>query len=151
LTGCYRWAITAAPCEGVVAAAERVVVGQVNLAIRSARPVLTPRDRVGGWELRLEPQTLRDALWVQFQSAIAGGKDYRTCPGCGNWFEVSATEDGRTTRRQYCHSRCKVRHFRSRQARALALKAEGYSAKQIAEQLGATVTTVRVWLGEKAN
>ncbi len=42
----------------------------------------------GKLPLFIEPQSLIGGLWLQFALAIDGNRQYRTCPGCGRWFEV---------------------------------------------------------------
>jgi hypothetical protein len=62
----------------------------------------------------LWPADLLGALWLQFEEAITGRKEYRPCAfaGCGTWLEISAAA-GRTTK-QYCSDNCRVKAFQAR-------------------------------------
>ncbi len=96
--------------------------------------------------LRFYPDDLLRAMWLQFAQAIAGNKTQRMCV-CGNWFEISAADDGRTTRRMFCSDPCKSRDYRRRKALAESLHQSGATPEEIAASTGTDVSTIRQWLG----
>jgi hypothetical protein len=59
-------------------------------------------------------RTLLGALWLQFEQAITGRKEYRPCQltGCGRWIEISLTAGRRT--RKYCSDNHRVQAFQAR-------------------------------------
>jgi hypothetical protein len=93
--------------------------------------------------LRIVPQSLVSALWIQLAKAIEGDRKYRECDVCGTWFEVSG--DRRADAR-FCSNACRFKAYRQRQDEARRLSAEGRSPKQIAKQLGSDVKTVNGWI-----
>jgi len=96
--------------------------------------------------LRLLPDNLLAALWLQFAWAVSGNRDYHVCKKCGRWFEVSNLQsDHRTVRRLFCSDRCKSADYRDNKTKAQALRATGMSPKKIAEELDKSVETVRAW------
>jgi hypothetical protein len=101
-------------------------------------------DGSGRMSLVPRPQTLLQALWLQFGLAVAGHKTYRRCSVCQDWFEVSP--GAARTNRRFCSVACKNRAYRDRQARARQLRTEGKSLGEIAEELETTVATVKRWL-----
>jgi endonuclease YncB( thermonuclease family) len=97
--------------------------------------------------LQVVPKSLLGALWAQFALSMAGDKEYRACPSCHRWFEL-APETARTSR-VYCREACRSRAYRARQERAVALAAEGWTAKEIAKDLESDVRIVQGWLRKK--
>ena len=67
------------------------------------------RSRLG---IYLTPQDLLAAMWLQMALAVDGDKNYRQCPECQNWFEVSPS----TARsdKVFCSTACRVRAYRRR-------------------------------------
>jgi Family of unknown function (DUF6076) len=60
--------------------------------------------------LAMVPEDLVGFLWLQFAKAIEGGKAYRRCEDCGQWFGFggqSARKDKR-----FCTATCRVRSNR---------------------------------------
>ena len=90
------------------------------------------------------PHHLLGVLWLQLALALAEGKTYRRCEGCGAWLEISE-EAGRSDRR-YCSTACRMRAYRERQERARELAAQGMVAGAIAAELGTDMETVLGWL-----
>jgi hypothetical protein len=91
--------------------------------------VLPSAKRPGGFEWRLIPSSLRDALLLQAAEAIAGNRSFRRCRNnlCPNWFRLGprSASEGRKTytkRREFCSDRCRVawarRHKREASAHA---------------------------------
>src|SRR5215469_5959871 len=73
-------------------------------------------------------------LWLQFAQAVAENKSYARCKECETWFETSIPGTRKT--RVYCSDTCKVKAYMERKDRAVRLKAEGKTVKQIAHELG---------------
>src|SRR5262249_60440765 len=112
-----------------------------------ATPRLAWDEATGRTQLKLVPATLLTALWLQFASAIEGNKRYRRCKECGQWFEVSP-ETARTSR-LFCSGPCPAKAYRGRRHRARELRGKGWSFKDIAEELGSDVPTVKKWVRSK--
>jgi hypothetical protein len=109
----------------------------------AATPRLMWYETTGQTELKLVPTTLLAALWLQFADAVAGNRQYRGCKECGLWFEV-APETARTSR-LFCSGPCRAKAYRGRQQRARELHGKGWSFKDIAEELGSDIPTVKKW------
>jgi hypothetical protein len=122
---------------------ERLTVGASPRPMRERNP-----DRLS---LRISPNSLLGAMWLQFALAVEGNKEHRQCEACKTWFEVSA-QAARTSKR-YCRAACRVRAHRERQAqvqeRARQLQGEGKSLKQIAKELDTDVKTIKGWLSDR--
>jgi hypothetical protein len=97
--------------------------------------------------LRLVPTTLIGGLWLQFAEAVAQNKNYARCKMCSKWFEVSRPKVRKT--RVYCSDVCKTKAYLERKDRAVRLKAEGWTVKEIADELGTDTKTLKGWLQEK--
>lgn len=67
----------------------------------------------GQANLYLTSRNLLGAMWLQFALAVDGDKEFVTCKGCGDWFEI-----GGDKRRQskHCSEACKSRAYRKREA-----------------------------------
>lgn len=104
--------------------------------------------RNDGVDARLSalPQSLEDAIWLQFLLAVYGEKSFRTCKVCGNRFEVSLEQH--RTNRLLCSNSCKAAAHRQRRKLALKLAADGKTPNQIAKQVGSSLSTVKKWLSE---
>ncbi len=104
-----------------------------------------PRDDSMG--LRIVPNDLLGAMWLQFARAVAGNRRYRQCDACGLWFEVSP-EQNRTNRR-FCSTACRSKFYRRKKELARELRAEGLSVEDIATRLDSDTGTVGGWIGLK--
>ena len=96
------------------------------------------------WLLRFAPRNLIGALWLQLAESIAGDKQWEGCPGCGQWLEVKAA--AHRADRRYCSEACRAKAYRKRKQQAVALAAEGKTAKQIAQELGTDARKVAAWI-----
>ncbi len=69
-------------------------------------------DEVDRPQLKEDPPTLIEALYLQCLQDETGSKDSKLCrrPGCGNWFYYGPNT-GRRSRAKYCSERCRVKHF----------------------------------------
>lgn len=96
--------------------------------------------------LHLVPTSLVGCLWLQFARAVDGDRDYRRCPDCRKWFEI--TKHISRSDRTFCSPTCKASAHRKKIAAARRLHADGVSAKTIAGQLKTDVGTVRGWISK---
>jgi hypothetical protein len=134
----------------ILTPASILVQGWVNEALKGhATPRLLHHLDLGKLVMQIVPDNLLSAMWLQLAHGIAGNKEYRACKECAGWFEISGDEDGRTARRLFCSDPCKSRDYRRRKERASALRAEGKTPKQIAEELDTDVETVKKWVGTR--
>lgn len=99
-------------------------------------------------ELRIVPQNLIGALWLQFARAISGQKAYRRCEECGAWFEVS--REVTRSDRLYCSNACRTRAYRKRKELAQQMYKTGKRIEEIAQALGSEESTVAGWVKEDA-
>ncbi len=117
----------------------------VNVRLgRLVAPRLVLDDRRGGLALRLAPQTLLGAIWLQFAQAVHGGKAFRRCGQCGAWFELSP-QTARTNR-LFCGGACRSKAHRGRRERACELHRQGKSVKEIARELDSDAASVKRWV-----
>jgi hypothetical protein len=100
--------------------------------------------RHGGLSLRKWPVSLLGALWLQLAEAVSGNKEFRSCPTCGKWFELSP--DVARTNRLFCSDKCRTRAYRGRKEQAQKLAKKGKSIKEIAKELDSDVKTVKGWI-----
>jgi hypothetical protein len=68
---------------------------------------LSPNPVTGAWELRLQPPTLLDAIWLQLGSDLTGNAALRACAQCGEWFEAGAGS-GRRADAKFCSDHCRI-------------------------------------------
>jgi hypothetical protein len=110
----------------VLMPAQLLVLKWVNKKLGArAAPRLFYHTEQGQPVMRIVPFDLITAVWLQFVHAVAGKKDYKTCKECGQWFEVSGDEDGRTARKVFCSPKCKTRDYRKRRAGKAARRRSG--------------------------
>jgi hypothetical protein len=64
--------------------------------------------------LQLVADTLIQALWLQFELAVDGNRDYRSCATCGQFYELDPSVA--RTNRMYCSDACRSRAYRARRA-----------------------------------
>lgn len=94
--------------------AARFIVGDLvneGLAGRVSAQ-LSERAGEGSSVLRLMPDSLIGALWLQFAFAVDGNLDYKRCEECQTWLEI-APGAGRPDR-SYCSDACRMRAYRKR-------------------------------------
>lgn len=94
--------------------------------------------------LYLVPQSLIGCLWLQFARAIDGNRDYRRCPICRKWFEITFHVSRKD--RAFCTPTCKARAHKQKITEARQLKKEGMDARAIAKKLDTPLATLRGWL-----
>jgi predicted nucleic acid-binding Zn ribbon protein len=100
----------------------------------------------GKVELRLKPADLLGFLFLQLGSAFVGGFQFRQCPVCGTWSLLTpgANRADRTT----CSDYCRLKRYRQRRARAVALGHSGWTPEQIAKEVGSAISKVKTWLSD---
>lgn len=120
----------------------------VNLYLdQGAAAQLAWDERRADLRIRLTPDGLHSALWMQLAHAIAANQVFRRCAQCGTWFAVhpGGRDTGRTSR-QFCSEACRGRAYRGRIAEARKLAVQGETPEAIAGALGSDAATVRGWL-----
>ena len=87
--------------------AERIALEQagVPLSSMSVRLSLDPSTEMP--RLRLMPQSLLDALWVQLGQVLSGSATIHQCQHCGQWFE-SGAGTGRRADAKFCSNEHKI-------------------------------------------
>ena len=96
--------------------------------------------------MTFEPRTLLAGMWLQMALSIARNKQFRACKFCGSLFEVSTTETGSRTDREFCSGSCKTKDYRHRKRVARQLSAEGSSLSAIAGHVSTNKATIKRWL-----
>jgi hypothetical protein len=111
-------------------------------------PWIGPDRETGSPVIRLTPQNLQAALWLQFADAIAGEKHRRQCRQCKRYFEVSEPGEGRRSRRDkaWCSDACRAAAYRERREEAVGLHRQGKTVHEIARQIGVEEKSVRAWI-----
>jgi hypothetical protein len=100
-----------------------------------------------GRNSRPVPNDLLGAVWLQFAQTVGGDKGFRRCSQCGLWFEL-APEGGRKTK-QFCSGTCRARAHRTRQEKIWELHRQGKRAKEIADEVGTDLATVKKWVKQR--
>jgi hypothetical protein len=123
--------------------------------LRGRVRVVFGRDaRVDGFLLKIKPNTLLGALWLQLAESISGCKKHRACRHCGSWFSILREKINKKSKKKqmmrqnriYCSEKCKGAAARLRKTKAQQLAREGKTPEEIASELGSDVKTVRGWL-----
>jgi hypothetical protein len=102
--------IDALPPGGVITPAYYAVQYIVNARLKDlAAPqvVHVPSSpyRESDYDLRLTPNCLLGALWLQFAHYITGSRKYRECKNCPEWFEIAP--DLNRESRVFCSESCR--------------------------------------------
>jgi hypothetical protein len=71
------------------------------------RASLAPDPVSGALQLKLQPPSLLDALWLQFGQAITSNAELRSCGQCGKWFEAGPGS-GRRKDAKFCSDTCRI-------------------------------------------
>jgi len=133
--------------DDVVTAARILIQRWINQHLEgNVSPRLLYHTDLDQQVLRFVPKNLLGALWLQLAQAIDANKEYRACRECGKWYEVSLEGDGRTKRRQFCSDPCKSKDYRRRRDRARELHAKGRPVREIAQELGTELDSVKKWV-----
>jgi hypothetical protein len=102
-------------------------------------------------QLSVRYLSLLGAMYWQFAEDMLGGSEPRRCARCGAWFKVAGGRRARAHRddKQTCSAVCRVAMFRERKGRALAMREQGNSPREIARALRTEVETVKGWLAKR--
>ena len=98
--------------------------------------------------IHVVPGSLIGALWLQFATAVAGDKQYRSCVNCGRWFEIASgtTRGAARSDRSHCTPTCKSRALRDRRKKVIELHRREVPEAEISKQLNTKVRTIRRWI-----
>lgn len=97
--------------------------------------------------LRMVPQSLIGACWLQFAGAIDAETEYERCLMCREWYESSAGTRARD--KKFCSVKCRVKAYRDKQTEARELRGRGLKIRDIAKKVGSDAKTVGGWLRDK--
>jgi hypothetical protein len=92
---------------------------QINGHIESLVAPQLALDATGTPVVELWPKTLLAALWLQFATAVASGRDVGRCQACGNAFWSGSGK------RRFCSDACKSRAYRERKEAVTAKARKG--------------------------
>ena len=118
----------------------------LGLTDRSDAEYVQWHEHSKGVLLKLIPQSLWHAMYLQFAWAILGNKTYQRCDCCGKWFEIAPSVN--RADRQTCSDSCRVKLYRQRQQRARELHGQGWSVKRISNELGSDTSKIEKWLSQ---
>lgn len=125
--------------------------------LKRISPEMRSRQRKHNLGLRIVPDSLIGALWLQFALAVDGNKEYKQCKMCSTWFEIGRTESyspeagfrGRARKdKTYCSNACRSRALREKKKEARRLYEKSITIDEIAKTLGSEQDTVRGWVGK---
>jgi hypothetical protein len=103
----------------LVQPAMHLVQRRINaqLAEHAVTPNLLWDQKQGKLIIRMHPNSLIGALWLQFAKALEGEKQYRQCQYCRDWIEVGGNRSARSDKK-FCSPSCKsAAHRRGRLTR----------------------------------
>lgn len=123
----------------LVAAALKYIEHMVNDRLEASIKI-APKD--GQLRLLIEAGGLQDLLWLQCAQAISQHKTFRECRQCRTWFEPYSAR----TKKAFCSTACRLKHYRGRIAEAQQLHEQGKSPADIAKILRTDTKTVRGWI-----
>ncbi len=96
-----RWERSGVPAVSRILAKRKYGTSTVELIYN--REAGTP-------ELSLVPESLLDAMWIQFVEAVSRNAKLRKCGLCETWFEYGPGMGKRSTA-QYCSKKCSDQHY----------------------------------------
>lgn len=100
--------------------------------------------RGGSIAVHLVCDELLLALNLQLAESILDQKRYRSCELCGKAFELSPQVN--RSDRTFCSDTCRVKTYQQRKRRALKMREEGKSLREIVSEIGSDMQTVKGWL-----
>jgi hypothetical protein len=109
-------------------------------------PVASWNARLGKVELRLKSSNLIDFIYYQLGHAVIGRRKFRQCPICGKWFVLIPGVN--RADRSLCSGYCRLKLSRQRKVATIKLHNEGWTPKQIAEEVESSVSKVKQWIDE---
>ena len=75
-------------------------------------------DNTDKLNLKMKPNSLIGALWLQCMMALNNNKAYATCSSCRKWFEVP--QNVLNKGKKYCSDACKSKAYRTRKKKKVA-------------------------------
>ena len=108
------------------------------------RAVLNRPSKDSPLVVKLCPQSLMDALWVQLLLAVVQNKSFRDCVICKKPYEVSPSTNRVT--RSYCSNACRNKAQRRRITKAKEMRADGKSLQYIADAYNTSLEIVKGWV-----
>ena len=85
---------------------EAQAISEIKNSAVSINAVIRPGAPDGRPTLSLSPNSLWDAMKLQFYQAIASGAQIKKCEWCGSWFE--AGQGGRRGDAKFCKDNCRL-------------------------------------------
>ena len=85
---------------------ERQAISEIKNPAVSINAVIRPGAPDGRPTLSLSPNSLWDAMKLQFYQAIASGTQIKKCEWCGSWFEVG--QGGKRGDAKFCKDNCRL-------------------------------------------
>ncbi len=122
----------------------KAVIELVNEILGEAEIFLTASQQNGGIGLRMHAMNLLSAMRLQLVDAITEEKRYRKCEHCSKPFEVSPQVN--RSDRMFCSDNCRVKAYYRRKQKAVTLREEGRSLREIAAEIGSDMQTLKSWL-----
>lgn len=108
------------------------------------RPCLLRKPNQDRPRLRIFPERLIDAVWLQAADAVSSNRVFRACRACGKWMELARGTARKS--RLFCSAGCRNRYYRDRQDRARAMAAAGQSVREIAQLLQTEREVIKRWI-----
>jgi len=107
----------------VIMPAYRFIQEIINKRLNGcASPRMLWDERRGEMSVRLIPNNLLGAVWLQLALAIERNSEFRRCAECETWFEVSPGS-GRSDK-VYCSNACRVKAHRRRHGELAAISSQ---------------------------
>ena len=129
---------------------------QAQAAVTRLYHALKPVERFaleGSWnsltgnvEVRLKPPDLLGFMFLQLGHAFLGGHRFQQCLVCGKCSLLlpGVNRKDRTT----CSGYCRLKLYRQRKAKAVALHHGGWAPQKIANEIGSDVSKVKKWISQ---
>ena len=64
------------------------------------------------FSMHIVPSDLASAMWLQLARDLAERPEFRQCPRCKRWFEISPDGRGKRKNAKFCSSRCQVARWK---------------------------------------
>jgi hypothetical protein len=125
--------------------AYRFLADQISFSIRGlTEPRIVWDESMPRLLPKIVPVNLLGAIYLQFAYAVGEDKQYQQCGHCKKWFELAPGLN--RADRLFCSDSCRVMAYRARRLRAFQLWAEGKQVREIAKEVGSSVSTVKNWI-----
>ena len=131
--------------KNIIEAARRLLENFLTLQLSSrVTPEIKIDSKTGVYRLSFVPDSLADAVRLQFADSVCQNRQFKDCEVCGRPFEISP--DTARVNRTLCSNACKTKSYRRRRTQARQLHADGKSARVIAGAVGSDFETVKGWV-----